>query len=76
VLAGSIGRSPIEVVQAGMRVERLGTSSVRYEVGLLARDEALACADGHFVHVFVDRVTRKPEPIPAIVRAALEAIRV
>jgi acyl-CoA thioester hydrolase len=65
-----------ELVQAGLRVARLGTSSVRYEVGLFGRDEAIARADGHFVHVFVDRQTQIPQPIPAVVRTALEAIRV
>lgn len=63
-----------EVVQAGLRVGRLGSSSVRYEVGLFAIGEVSARADGHFVHVFVDRVTQKAMPIPAPLKTALSAI--
>ncbi len=58
-------------VTAGLCVTRLGDSSVRYEVGIFRDDEALASAQGHFVHVYVDRVTRKPTPIPAPARASL-----
>jgi acyl-CoA thioester hydrolase len=63
-----------EVVEAGLRVGRLGASSVRYEVGLFGRGEALARADGHFVHVFVDRTTNAAVPIPEALRSALAAI--
>lgn len=58
-------------VQAGLRVARLGTSSVRYEIGIFRNDDPLACADGHFVHVFVERATGRPSPIPDAVRGAL-----
>ncbi len=61
-------------VTAGLCVTRLGDSSVRYEVGIFRDDEALASAQGHFVHVYVDRVTRKPTPIPAPARALLQTI--
>ncbi|MEI6025270.1 MAG: thioesterase family protein [Betaproteobacteria bacterium] len=47
-------------VQAGLRVAHAGRSSVRYEVGLFAEGAALAAASGHFVHVYVDRATRRP----------------
>lgn len=57
-------------VQAGLRVARLGTSSVRYEIGIFRNDDPLACADGHFVHVFVERATGRPSPIPDAVRGA------
>ncbi len=58
-------------IDAGLRVGRLGSSSVRYEVGLFrSGDDALAAA-GHFVHVFVDRAARKPTPIPEPMRSAL-----
>jgi acyl-CoA thioester hydrolase len=63
-----------EVVEAGLRVGRLGGSSVRYEVGLFGRGEDLARADGHFVHVFVDRISRAAVPIPVALRTALAAI--
>ena len=61
-------------VDAGIRVARLGTSSVRYEVGLFAQGEALTAAKGHFVHVYVDRVTRRPMPLPAPFRTVLEQL--
>ena len=60
-----------EPVAAGLRVGKLGTSSVRYELALFAGDEVEAAADGHFVHVFVDRTTRRPTPIPDRMRSAL-----
>jgi acyl-CoA thioester hydrolase len=69
--------SPItfpDIVQAGLRVAKLGTSSVRYEVGLFRNDEPLASAQGHFVHVYVDRATRRPVPLPEPMRAALQHI--
>jgi len=63
-----------EVVEAGLRVARLGNSSVRHEIGLFSRGHQGAAADGHFVHVFVDRASRRPAPIPAPIRAALERL--
>jgi len=60
-----------EDIDAGLRVGRLGTSSVRYEIGLFGIGEDEARADGHFVHVFVDRETRRPVPMPARLREAL-----
>ena len=61
-------------VDLGLRIGKLGTSSVRYEIGVFADDAALASAQGHFVHVYVDRSTRRPTPLPAPLRAALEKI--
>ncbi len=61
-------------VHAGLRVAHLGRSSVRYEVGLFRDDETLAAAQGHFVHVYVDRATNKPQALPAPLRAALEPL--
>ena len=58
-------------VDAGLRVARLGTSSVRYEIGLFRNDEPEAAASGHFVHVYVDRHSRRPTPLPDALRAAL-----
>ncbi len=60
-----------QTVHAGLRVEHLGRSSVRYEVALFADDGALAAAVGHFVHVYVDRATRRPVPLPPALKAAL-----
>ncbi len=61
-----------EAIEAGLRVEKLGNSSVRYQIGIFRGAEL--CALGAFVHVFVDRATRKPTPIPAQIRAALSRI--
>jgi acyl-CoA thioester hydrolase len=61
-------------VDAGLRVSKLGNSSVRYEIGLFGEGEAEPAAEGWFVHVFVNRATRRPEAIPATIRAALEKI--
>src|SRR5262245_65938841 len=69
--------SPItfpDTVHAGLRVARLGSSSVRYEVGLFRNDDALAAAQGHFVHVYVDRSNRRPVVLPTELRTALNAL--
>jgi acyl-CoA thioester hydrolase len=63
-----------EPVHAGLRVGHLGGSSVRYEIGIFAADALLASAQGHFVHVYVDRATRRPVPLPAPLRTVLESI--
>jgi acyl-CoA thioester hydrolase len=63
-----------ETVEAGLRVGHLGSRSVRYEVGLFGRGEDTARAEGHFVHVFVDRATQRPVTIPGPIRAALQRI--
>ncbi len=65
-----------DTVHAGLRVGRLGNSSVRYEIGLFRNDESAAAAQGHFVHVYVDRETRRPTALPSEMRQALERIRV
>ena len=64
-----------DVVHAGLRVAHLGASSVRYEIALFRNDDERAAAQGHFVHVYCDRVTRKPLPMPPAVRRALEKIQ-
>jgi acyl-CoA thioester hydrolase len=63
-----------EAIDAGLRVGRLGRSSVRYEVGLFGESEDLARVEGHLVHVFVDRATNASVPIPARIRSALEQL--
>lgn len=62
-------------IEAGIRVARLGGSSVRYEVGLFAEGEDLCAAKGHFVHVYVDRETRRPVPVPESLRAVLTGLK-
>lgn len=63
-----------EKVTGGLRVERLGTSSVRYGIGIFREDDDMAAAAGHFVHVYVDTKTRRPVPLPGPLRAALEPL--
>ena len=64
-----------EIVEAGIRVARLGGSSVRYEVGLFGGSQATTAAKGHFVHVYVDRGSRRPVPLPPDLRRVLEELR-
>lgn len=61
-------------ITAGMKVTRLGTSSIRYEIGLFGDDALEAAADGFFVHVYVDRATHRPVPLSTKSRAAHEAL--
>jgi acyl-CoA thioester hydrolase len=61
-----------EAIHAGLRVTKVGTTSVSYEIGIFRGQDL--CALGSFVHVFVERVTRKPTPIPPAIRDALERI--
>jgi acyl-CoA thioester hydrolase len=58
-------------IDGGVRVGRLGTSSIRYEIGLFRVGDAAPAATGHFIHVTVDRATRRPAPIPPETRAVL-----
>ncbi|MEQ8699525.1 MAG: thioesterase family protein [Bauldia litoralis] len=60
-----------ETVEAGLRVEKLGNSSVTYRIGLFKRGSDEPAATGHFVHVYVDRETRRPVRVPDDTRAAL-----
>ena len=61
-------------VEAALRVEKLGGSSVRYGIGLFAAGVESPAAEGWFVHVFVDRATRRPHPIGPALRTALAAL--
>lgn len=63
-------------VDAGLRVSKLGRSSVRYEIALFAEDNPKAAAAGWFVHVFVDRASRRPIELPTALRGALEPLLV
>ena len=65
-----------DLVHAGLRVGRLGNSSVRYEVGIFRNDEPQTAAKGHFIHVYVDRASRRPAALPAPLREALARIAV
>ena len=61
-------------LDVGLRVEKLGNSSVRYGIGIFRRGEPLAAAEGHFIHVYVDRETNKPVRVPEALRAVLQPL--
>jgi acyl-CoA thioester hydrolase len=63
-----------DTIHAGIRVAKLGNSSVRYQVALYRNNDALPAAAGHFVHVYVDRGSNLPVPIPGATRQVLESI--
>ena len=63
-----------QTVEIGLVVEQVGTSSLRYRLGVFATGSAEAAAEGHFVHVCVDRETRRPVPVPAHWRRVLAGI--
>ncbi len=68
-----------DTVQAGIRVAHIGASSVRYEVGLFGASSpdgaATTAAKGHFIHVYVDRQTRRPVPLPSKLLSVLETLK-
>ena len=61
-------------VDAGLRVAQCGTRSVRYEIGLFAPGAPLCAACGHFIHVYVDRVTRRPVALPDTLNHVLQGL--
>ena len=61
-------------IEAGLRVDRLGRSSVRYEIGLFSAGREQAISQGHFVHVYVNRQSGEPVALPAALRAALATL--
>lgn len=63
-------------VEAGIRVTKIGSSSVRYEIGLFDEGQPLSAACGHFVHVYVDRATRRPTSLPADFALAVQKLQV
>ncbi|MBX3477077.1 MAG: acyl-CoA thioesterase [Brevundimonas sp.] len=63
-----------DMIRAGVRVGRVGSSSIRYEVGMFRNDEDAACAEGFFVHVMVARETMRPVAIPEGLRAFVEGL--
>ena len=65
-----------DTVYVGLRLAHLGTSSIRYEVGIFRNDDLTASAQGYFVHVYVDRESNRPVPMPAALVKAAEHLRV
>ncbi|HEX9173616.1 MAG TPA: thioesterase family protein [Telluria sp.] len=65
-----------DTVHVGIRVARLGSSSVRYEIGIYRNEDAMPAASGHFVHVYVDRASNRSVPIPDAVREVLQMITI
>ncbi len=65
-----------EVLEVGLRVGKLGNSSVRYELAIFKQGDEFAAAAGYFVHVFVARDTQRPVPMPEAIRAALSRLAV
>lgn len=63
-----------DTVHAGLAIEKLGNSSVVYRIALFRNDETAPAAIGRFVHVYVDAATRRPVPVPAVIRAALAVL--
>ena len=63
-----------DLIHVGLKVAHLGNSSVKYEVAIFANDDDIASALGHFVHVYVDRISNKPTPIPQNVRVVLQGL--
>ncbi len=63
-----------DALEAGLRVEKLGRSSIRYEIGIFRAGAPVAAAQGHFVHVMIERASGRPTPIPDAVRTALTAL--
>jgi acyl-CoA thioester hydrolase len=64
-----------DALEAGVAVTKLGRSSVRYAIGIFKAGADLAAAQGHFVHVYVDRATQRPVAMPEPTRRVLEALR-
>ncbi|MBT9524577.1 MAG: acyl-CoA thioesterase [Rhizobacter sp.] len=65
-----------QMVEAGIRVAHRGSSSVRYEIGIFAAGAPLCAARGHFIHVYVDRATRRPATLPPALLEALKELTV
>jgi acyl-CoA thioester hydrolase len=63
-----------ETIHAGLRVERLGRSSIVYQVGLFREDDEQPAAVGRFVHVYVDAAARTVVPVPDAIRAAVSTL--
>jgi len=78
VSSGCVYHAPVaypDALEAGLRVAHLGSSSVRYEIGIFRAGEPASVADGHFTHVFVGRGDRRPLAIPSRLREALARLQ-
>ena len=78
VASGCAYHAPVaypDALEAGLRVAHLGSSSVRYEIGIFRAGAPASVADGHFTHVFVGRGDRRPLPIPSRLREALTRLQ-
>jgi acyl-CoA thioester hydrolase len=64
-----------DTIHAGLSIERLGTASIVYRIALFRNDDADPCAIGRFVHVYVDRQTRRPVPVPDAIRAVVGRLK-
>ena len=64
-----------DIIDAGLRVTKIGNSSVRYEVGLFRQGDEAVAATGHFIHVYVDRKNRRPVPLPEDLMYFLETLQ-
>jgi acyl-CoA thioester hydrolase len=64
-----------DAIEVGVRTLAIGTSSVRYAIGIFSGESPKAAAQGEFTHVYVDRTSQRPVPIPADVRTVIEALR-
>lgn len=63
-----------DVIEVGMRIRGMGNSSIRWECAIFRQGDPQAAADGHMIHVFVDRQSKRPSPIPPILRHSLESL--
>ncbi|MEO7135602.1 MAG: thioesterase family protein [Vicinamibacterales bacterium] len=64
-----------DAIEAGLGVERIGTSSIVYAIALFRSTEDTACAVGRFVHVYVNRISRRPVPIPEVIRTVADRLK-
>jgi acyl-CoA thioester hydrolase len=64
-----------DVIYAGLSIERMGARSIVYSIALFRGEDIDACAVGRFVHVYVDRNTRKPVEIPEVIRTVAERLK-
>jgi acyl-CoA thioester hydrolase len=64
-----------QTVEVGLKVAHAGSSSVRYEIGLFAEGHSTAAAQGHFIHVYVDRATQRPVKLPEALRTVVDELR-
>lgn len=63
-----------DTIHAGLAIDRMGARSVVYRIALFRNDDEEACAVGRFVHVYVDRESRRPVEIPDLIRSVIERL--